>query len=37
MKKHINKLWLLLIIPVAVGVLVDWLTSLDIPAAVWSV
>jgi len=37
MKKHIKKFWLLLIVPVAVGLLVNWLTPFDIPAAVWSV
>ena len=32
-----KKLWLLLLLPVVVGLLVNWLTSIDIPGSAWAI
>ena len=34
--KRFKKLWFLLLLPVVVGLLVNWLTPIDIPGAIWS-
>ena len=35
--KHIKKLWLLLLLPVVIGLLVNWLTPINIPGSIWAV